>query len=236
MSQCFPWARYNRLYQVAMSHQVRAMGCAPALKQTGPINKGQESQTRDRWSEKQKAYMQLALEQAEEALNRCEVPVGCVIVRDDAVIGAGFNLTNELRNGTRHAEFQAIDAVLQQSGGDRNKAQFSRCQLYVTCEPCIMCAAALSLIGIGEVVYGCGNDKFGGCGSILSVHESGCGTCSGHHHRTSQQPAGQGYPVQGGLFAEEAIKLLQDFYLAGNPKAPKPHRALQQPPVADAAS
>lgn len=63
MSQCFPWARYNRLYQVAMSHQVRAMGCAPALKQTGPINKGQESQTRDRWSEKQKAYMQLALEQ-----------------------------------------------------------------------------------------------------------------------------------------------------------------------------
>ncbi|XP_020577986.1 tRNA-specific adenosine deaminase 2-like [Phalaenopsis equestris] len=49
--------------------------------------------------------------------------------------------------------------------------RFSSCDLYVTCEPCIMCAAALSILGIREVYYGCANDKFGGCGSILSLHE-----------------------------------------------------------------
>ena len=54
-----------------------------------------------------------------------------------------------------------------------------RCDLYVTCEPCIMCAGALSLLGIHRVVFGCKNDRFGGNGSILSLHSSGCGTCSG---------------------------------------------------------
>jgi tRNA(Arg) A34 adenosine deaminase TadA len=54
-----------------------------------------------------------------------------------------------------------------------------RCELYVTVEPCIMCASALALIGIGQVYYGCCNDKFGGCGSILSIHQSGCGACDG---------------------------------------------------------
>lgn len=54
-----------------------------------------------------------------------------------------------------------------------------RCQLYVTIEPCIMCAGALSLLGFKQVVYGAGNDKFGGCGSIMQVHEHGCGCCSG---------------------------------------------------------
>lgn len=51
------------------------------------------------------------------------------------------------------------------------------CQLFVTVEPCIMCAGALALLGFGQVYFGCGNDRFGGCGSILSVHETGCGTC-----------------------------------------------------------
>ena len=54
-----------------------------------------------------------------------------------------------------------------------------RCELYVTCEPCIMCAGALSLLGFAAVYFGCNNDRFGGCGSILSVHERGCGTCAG---------------------------------------------------------
>lgn len=54
-----------------------------------------------------------------------------------------------------------------------------RCQLYVTIEPCIMCAGALSLMGFKRVYYGARNDKFGGCGSIMQVHESGCGCCGG---------------------------------------------------------
>jgi tRNA(Arg) A34 adenosine deaminase TadA len=56
-----------------------------------------------------------------------------------------------------------------------------RCQLYVTIEPCIMCAGALSLLGFQQVFYGAGNDKFGGCGSIMQVHQHGCGCCSGRY-------------------------------------------------------
>ena len=56
----------------------------------------------------------------------------------------------------------------------------SRCELYVTCEPCIMCAGALSLLGFKRVIYGCPNDKFGGCGSVLDIHVKGCGSCSGY--------------------------------------------------------
>lgn len=112
--------------------------------------------------------------------------------------------------GTRHAEFEAIDALLAAHGGDGAAARFGACRLYVTCEPCIMCAGALSLLGFQEVVYGCANDKFGGNGSILSVHASGCGGCG-------SGPAGRSYPSRGGLLAERAVFLLQRFYSAGNP-------------------
>ncbi|KAJ9537949.1 hypothetical protein OSB04_030682 [Centaurea solstitialis] len=123
------------------------------------------------------AFMKLALEQAKIAFDSLEVPVGCVIVMDGKVISCGRNRTNETRNATRHAETDAIDVLLEQwKEKELTKAQvaemFSKCYLYVTCEPCIMCAAALSFLGIKEVYYGCANDKFGGCGSILSLHTS----------------------------------------------------------------
>ncbi|TKY45397.1 tRNA-specific adenosine deaminase 2 [Spatholobus suberectus] len=78
---------------------------------------------------------------------------------------------------TRHAEMEAIDVLLgqwQKNGLSMSEVseKFSNCSLYVTCEPCIMCASALSILGIKEVFYGCSNDKFGGCGSILSLHLS----------------------------------------------------------------
>ena len=105
----------------------------------------------------------------------------------------------------------AIDGMLQDTNGDVAAADFPNCILYVTCEPCIMCAGALSLLGFKSVLYGCCNDKFGGNGSIVSVHEDGCGRCC----------AGGGtapsYSSQGGLFAKDAIELLQDFYISGNP-------------------
>jgi tRNA-specific adenosine deaminase 2 len=75
-----------------------------------------------------------------------------------------------------------------------------------------MCAGALSLLGFKSVVYGCANDKFGGNGSIVNVHETGCGTCTGQ-----EKSMGVTYNSRGGLFGEEAIKLLQDFYIMGNP-------------------
>ncbi|KAG7023369.1 tRNA-specific adenosine deaminase 2 [Cucurbita argyrosperma subsp. argyrosperma] len=120
-------------------------------------------------------FMELAILQAKLALNSLEVPVGCVIVEDGMVIATGRNRTNETRNATRHAEMEAIDILIeawQRDGLSTSEVadKFSKCKLYVTCEPCIMCASALSILGIKEVYYGCANDKFGGCGSVLSLH------------------------------------------------------------------
>ncbi|XP_075659620.1 tRNA-specific adenosine deaminase TAD2 isoform X3 [Castanea sativa] len=121
------------------------------------------------------AFMELAIQQAKLAMDSLEVPVGCVIVEDGKVIASGRNRTTETRNATRHAEMEAIDILLehwQKNGLSKLEVaeKFSNCYLYVTCEPCIMCAASLSILGIKEVCYGCANDKFGGCGSILSLH------------------------------------------------------------------
>ncbi|KAL8150966.1 hypothetical protein V2J09_020774 [Rumex salicifolius] len=164
------------------------------------------------WNRK---HMELAIEEAKNALQRLEVPVGCVIIEDGKVIASGSNRTTETRNATRHAEMEAIDALLLQwqreelsESAVANK--FSKCTLYVTCEPCIMCAGALSFLGIKEVFYGCANDKFGGCGSVLSLHLS----------------SGNGFKCTGGIMADEAVSLFRCFYEQGNPNAPKPHRPL----------
>lgn len=173
------------------------------------------------------AFMELALEQAKFAFENLEVPIGCVIVEDDKVIASGSNRTTETRNATRHAEMEAIDFLLdkwQNDGLDQMQVaeKFSRCDLYVTCEPCIMCAAALSILGIKEVYYGCGNDKFGGCGSILSLHQIDSDKKSGE---VSLQ--GRAFKCTGGLKSAEAVALLRNFYEQGNPNAPKPHRPVR---------
>ncbi|XP_065875307.1 tRNA-specific adenosine deaminase TAD2 isoform X2 [Euphorbia lathyris] len=169
------------------------------------------------------AYMELALEQAKQALDCLEVPIGCVIVEDGKVIASGRNRTTETRNATRHAEMEAIDVLLEQwqkeglSVSDVAE-KFSKCTLYVTCEPCIMCAASLSILGMKDVFYGCANDKFGGCGSILSLHLS-------HFQPHEREVAeGKGFKCRGGIMASEAVSLLRCFYEQGNPNAPKPHR------------
>jgi len=85
------------------------------------------------------------------------------------------------------------------------KEDLASCTLYVTCEPCIMCAAALADLGIGKVVFGCRNDKFGGCGSVLSLNETR-------------------FPVSEGIYKTEAICLLQKFYHRENFHAPDDKR------------
>lgn len=105
--------------------------------------------------------------QAEEALLSDEVPVGCVFVKQGQAIARARNRTNEWRNATLHAELEAIDHLLP-----NHPAPLSSITLYVTVEPCVMCASALRQIGIGKVVYGCGNDRFGGCGSVIDVNAS----------------------------------------------------------------
>jgi len=184
------------------------------------------------WDEWDVKYMKLALNEAQKAFNRLEVPVGCVIVRNGRVLAGGSNKTNESRNATRHAELEAIDTILEAHGGDLQAADFPRCHLYVTCEPCIMCAGALSLINIGKVFYGCPNDKFGGCGSVASVHKHGCSDCRLDGTEDPSSVAFSNgrpmwsFPCRGGLLSREAVDVLRRFYVRGNVNAPVPHRPI----------
>eukprot|EP00891_Asterochloris_glomerata_P009317 jgi/Astpho2/9317/Aster-07257 len=182
-----------------------------------------EEQERDRHV----SFMQLAVQedllallQAKQALAELEVPIGCIFVADGQVVAKGSNKTNTKRNATCHAELEAVDGLIQQIGREAACEMLSRADLYVTCEPCIMCAGALSLLRVRRVFYGCRNDRFGGCGSILPVHQQGCGGCGGRSVRPSN-PSAEGYAglqCIGGILAEEAVQLLRDFYLSGNPK------------------
>ena len=150
------------------------------------------------------SFMRQAINVAEEALAGGETPVACVLVLDGEVVARGMNDTNRSLNGTRHAEFLAISEFLA-------KFQISRLKeadLYVTVEPCIMCASALRQYGIRCVYYGCGNDRFGGNGSVLAVH--------------SDKGLEEGYPSYGGIFRKEAIMLLRRFYIQENENAPNP--------------
>ncbi|KAI9199407.1 tRNA specific adenosine deaminase [Polychytrium aggregatum] len=162
------------------------------------------------------SLMREALALAEEAYNMGEVPVGCVFfdLPSQQVIGSGRNETNETYNATRHAELVAIDRIRQSHPID----VLHDCVLYVTVEPCLMCASALRQLGIQRVYYGCGNDKFGGNGSVFRIH---------------QDPVGDDppYPSEGGFLRDEAIMMLRRFYVRENDHAPvpkkKPNRILK---------
>ncbi|RMZ76603.1 hypothetical protein DV738_g4799, partial [Chaetothyriales sp. CBS 135597] len=152
-------------------------------------------------------FMQQALNFAEEALRGGETPVACVLVLGGRVVARGMNDTNRSLNGTRHAEFLAIAEFLSQFSA----AKLQQTDLYVTVEPCIMCASALRQYGIRTVYYGCGNDRFGGNGSVLSVHAD-----------ESLSLLDPGYRSYGGIFRKEAIMLLRRFYIQENENAPNP--------------
>ncbi|KAJ2795494.1 tRNA(adenine34) deaminase, partial [Coemansia helicoidea] len=153
-------------------------------------------------------HMTEALRMADEAYEAAEVPVGCVFVLDGEVVGRGRNETNVAKNGTRHAELVAIDRML---AGGFAVADFGRTALYVTVEPCVMCASALRQIGIGEVFYGCANDRFGGCESVLHVN-------------SDADLDGSPYPAEGGYYRDQAILMLRKFYVRENATAPQPRK------------
>ena len=118
-------------------------------------------------------HMGEALREAEVALAASEVPVGCVYVHPErGVVMRGHNRTVASCNNTRHAELEAADRFLL-GGGEL--CALAESTLYVTVEPCIMCAFGLRQLGVRRVVFGCRNDKFGGCGSVLSVHDDALG-------------------------------------------------------------
>lgn len=171
-------------------------------------------------SQQQLEWMNEALQVAKQALTVKEVPVGCVIVYDNqTVIGRGHNRTNLLKNPIRHAEFEAFDEALdwcRVNKPDQSADQvLAQCVLYVTCEPCIMCASAIRKMGISSCVYGCNNERFGGCGSVLNIANSGAGA-------NSCNDEGADLSVVKGVCANKAINLLQTFYTQENPFAPNP--------------
>lgn len=101
--------------------------------------------------------MSLALHEAQLAYDAGEVPVGCVIVSEGQIIGRGHNLTETLQDVTAHAEMQALTAAAETLGGK----YLPEATLYVTVEPCVMCAGAIGWAQIRRVVYGCADDKRG---------------------------------------------------------------------------
>lgn len=154
-------------------------------------------------------FMDLAMAQARAALASNEVPVGCVFVKNGEVLATGHNDTNRTQNGTRHAELCAMDT--------RPFADFKGSSLYVTVEPCIMCASALRQAGIKQCFFGAGNERFGGCGSVIAVNALSTVEC-----------LGSAYAVYPSIRRREAIMLLRQFYTQQNPRAPEPKSKKQR--------
>lgn len=111
-------------------------------------------------------FMKVALQEAYYALEENEVPVGCVIVMNNKIIAKGYNLTERLNDVTAHAEMQAITSGTEFLGGKYLKD----CTLYVTLEPCVMCAGALYWSQISEVVIGARDEKRGFINKNIELH------------------------------------------------------------------
>ncbi|MGA0561912.1 nucleoside deaminase [Ancylobacter sp. VNQ12] len=138
--------------------------------------------------------MALALEQAAEAGVRGEVPVGAVLVRDGVVLAADGNRTRELSDPSAHAEMLVIRAAAATLGSDR----LPDCDLYVTLEPCTMCAGAIAWARLRRLYYGAADPKGGAVESGVRFFAQP--TC---HHRPD---------IYGGLGESEAARLLRDFF------------------------
>jgi tRNA(adenine34) deaminase len=142
------------------------------------------------------SIMELALDEARAAAARGEVPVGCVVVRDGEVIARAGNRTIADRDPTAHAELLAIRAAAAALGSER----LSECDLYVTLEPCAMCAAAMSFARIRRLYFGAGDPKGGAVEN--GVRYFAQATC---HHRPE---------IYGGINESESAALLRNFFQA----------------------
>ncbi|MCQ2311770.1 MAG: nucleoside deaminase [Paludibacteraceae bacterium] len=134
-------------------------------------------------------YMSLALAEADKAFQKDEVPIGCVIVCQNQIIGRGHNLTETLQDVTAHAEIQAITAAAQTLGGK----YLTDCTLYVTVEPCAMCAGAIGWAQVSRLVYGTPDTKRGF--TILAPQAI--------HPKCS---------ISSGILADECSKKVQSFF------------------------
>ena len=134
-------------------------------------------------------YMKLALQEAQQAYDAGEVPVGAVVVCKDRIIARAHNLTETLTDVTAHAEMQAITAASSVLGGK----YLNECTLYVTVEPCVMCAGAIGWSQLGKLVYGATDEKRGYTQFASKAL----------HPKTT---------VIGGIMAKECAELMKDFF------------------------
>ncbi|WP_289741737.1 nucleoside deaminase [uncultured Duncaniella sp.] len=142
-------------------------------------------------TEKDEKYMRMALVEAREAMERDEVPIGAIVVSPrGTVVGRGHNLTEALVDVSAHAEMQAITAAAQTLGGK----YLQDCTLYVTVEPCLMCAGAIGWAQVSRIVYGAADDK------------------RGYHTFTSKSPFHPRAEIIGGVLGEECAELMRTFF------------------------
>ena len=146
-------------------------------------------------------WMEMALDLAKAAAQAGEVPVGCVITLGDQVVGQGRNRREAGRNALCHAEIEAIDQACRRLGGWR----LWQCTLYVTLEPCPMCAGAIVNARIPRVVFGARDPKAGACGSVCNLFTMGF-----NHH-----PA-----ATAGVLEEACGQTLRDFFRALRARRP----------------
>lgn len=140
------------------------------------------------------SFMKLALEQARHAGEKGEVPVGAVVVHDNQIVGTGYNRREKLQSPTAHAEIFAIESASQALGSWR----LTECELYVTLEPCVMCAGAILQARLRRLVFGCLDPKAGAVVSLYRLCED---------RRLNHQ-----VPAVGRVLTEECAILLSEFF------------------------
>ena len=140
-------------------------------------------------------YMKLALKEAQKALAIEEVPIGAVVICEDKVVGRGYNLKERAHDPTGHAEIIA----LRDAAGNLSSWRLDQCQLYVTVEPCPMCAGAIVQARIKRLVYGVADPKAGATGSLYNLVED-----ERFNHQVTE--------LKGGVLAEECRDLIKGFF------------------------
>lgn len=138
--------------------------------------------------------MNQALQEARKSLEKDEIPIGCVIVKDGQIIGRGHNAREELNQAIMHAEVMAI----QEANNVEGNWRLLDTTLFVTIEPCVMCSGAIGLARIPQVVYGAANQKFGAAGSLYDIL-----TDQRLNHRVT---------VETGILEEDCAQIMQDFF------------------------
>ena len=139
-------------------------------------------------------WMKQALIQAERAFKAKEIPVGAIIIKDDKVIGRGYNQREQLNDPTAHAEIIAITAA----ANTLEEWRLNDCTLYVTKEPCSMCAGAIINARLKMIVFGCYDEEEGCCGSLYQL-------CGDPRFKTKVS-------VMGGVMESQSLSLLKDFF------------------------